>query len=262
MSGRREDELVAGVHPVRHALAQAPERALELWLQDGAAGDGLAAIAQAARQAGVAIQVVPRRTLDRLAGDVRHQGVLLRQRAPSGGADLEALLEGVADPLLLVLDGVQDPHNLGACLRTANAAGALAIVAPLHRGTGLTATVRKAACGAAERTPLVQVRNLARALADLKDRGIRLVGAADDAPQDLYAARLDGPLALVLGAEDQGLRRLTRESCDELVGIPMRGSVESLNVSVAAAVCLYEAVRQRGPGPERPGELRRNPRVK
>jgi 23S rRNA (guanosine2251-2'-O)-methyltransferase len=169
-----------------------------------------------------------------------------RQAATLGEADLEPLLARVpGPPLLLVLDGVQDPHNLGACLRTADAAGAHAVLAPRDRAVGLTPVARKVASGAAEALPFVQVTNLARVLGRLRDLGLWVVGADAEAPGTLYQARLDGSLALVLGAEGSGLRRLTREGCDELVRIPMAGAVQSLNVSVAAAVCLYEAVRQR-----------------
>ncbi|MCC7411247.1 MAG: 23S rRNA (guanosine(2251)-2'-O)-methyltransferase RlmB [Gammaproteobacteria bacterium] len=240
-------DLVVGVHPVRHALAAAPERALELWLLDGADRDALAAIVALAAAAGVSAQRVPRRTLDRLAGDGHHQGVVLRQRpvAALEEADLYALVEAADVPLVLMLDGVNDPHNIGACLRTVNAVGATALVVPRHRGAGLTPAARKAASGAAELTPFVQVSNLARALSGLAERGIRRIAVSGEDARSLYGTDLTGPLALVLGAEDQGLRRLTREHCDLAAAIPMLGAVESLNVSVAAAVCLYETLRQR-----------------
>ena len=149
------------------------------------------------------------------------------------------------EPLLLILDGVQDPHNLGACLRTADAAGVSAVIAPRDRAVGLTPTVRKVACGAAEAIPFIQVTNIARTLRELKDRGIWLVGADGAAEMDIFSAGLRGPLGLVMGAEGEGLRRLTREHCDFLVRIPMAGTLESLNVSVATGICLFEAVRQR-----------------
>ena len=167
--------------------------------------------------------------------------------------DLLERVRGLESPLLLVLDGVQDPHNLGACLRTAVAAGVDAVVAPRHRAVSITETVINIASGAAEHVPLYQVTNLARTLRDLKDAGLRLLGTADDATQTLYDIDLSGPLCIVMGAEGKGLRRLTRETCDFLVNIPMYGSVECLNVSVATGVCLFEAVRQRklaqGSGP-------------
>jgi 23S rRNA (guanosine2251-2'-O)-methyltransferase len=187
--------------------------------------------------------------LDRLAAGERHQGVVaeLAPRAGDPETQLEEALEALGDapPLLLVLDGVTDPHNLGACLRSADAAGVAAVIVPRDRAAGLTPVVRKVAAGAAETVPLVQVVNLARTLRQLQQRGVWLVGTADDAPRTLYDIDCTGPVALVLGSEGEGMRRLTREACDELVSIPMQGAVESLNVSVAAGVVLFEAVRQR-----------------
>ncbi len=160
--------------------------------------------------------------------------------------ELFSILENLKEaPLLLILDGVQDPHNLGACLRSADAAGVHAVVAPKDRAVSLTDTVRTVACGAAEIVPFVQVTNLARTMKELQDSGLWLVGTADESEQSLYDARLTGPLGIVMGAEGKGLRRLTRDKCDFLVKIPMHGSVECLNVSVATGVCLFEAVRQR-----------------
>jgi 23S rRNA (guanosine2251-2'-O)-methyltransferase len=206
-----------------------------------------------AGNAGIAIQDADDQRLDRLAGGERHQGVVVElvPRAGDPETQLEEALEalGEAPPLLLVLDGVTDPHNLGACLRSADAAGVAAVIVPRDRAVGLTPVVRKVAAGAAETLPLVQVVNLARTLRELKERGIWLVGTADDAPRTLYEVDLKGPTALVLGSEGEGMRRLTREACDELVSIPMGGAVESLNVSVATGVALFEAVRQRRAGP-------------
>ena len=200
-------------------------------------------------QAGVTIADADDAHLEQLAGGERHQGVAaeLVPRAADPETLLEEALESVtgAAPLLLVLDGVTDPHNLGACLRSADAAGVAAVIVPRDRAAGLTPVVRKVAAGAAETVPLVQVVNLARTLRDLRDRGVWLVGTADDAPRTLYDVDLRGPTTLVLGSEGEGMRRLTREACDELVSIPMAGAVESLNVSVATGVALYEAVRQR-----------------
>jgi 23S rRNA (guanosine2251-2'-O)-methyltransferase len=171
---------------------------------------------------------------------------LTKQVAAKNEDDLFALLDGLQEsPFLLILDCIQDPHNLGACLRSADAAGVHAVVVPKDRSVSLTDTVRQVACGAAEHVPLVMVTNLARTLEKLKEAGLWLVGTADDAPQSLYDIDLTGPLAIVMGAEGTGLRRLTREACDFLVRIPMAGAVECLNVSVAAGVCLFEAVRQR-----------------
>jgi 23S rRNA (guanosine2251-2'-O)-methyltransferase len=185
--------------------------------------------------------------LDRLASGERHQGVCVQMRSAGvlGEGALDDLLEKVKAPLLLVLDGVQDPHNLGACLRTADAAGVAAVIVPRDRAAGLSPVVRKVASGAAETIPLIQVVNLARTLRWLKEREIWIVGTDDEAPKSLFETSLTGPLALVLGAEGQGLRRLTKENCDALISIPMKGVVESLNVSVATGVVLYEALRQR-----------------
>jgi 23S rRNA (guanosine2251-2'-O)-methyltransferase len=239
------DELIIGIHAVRHALDAHPERALELWLAVGADSAALREIRALGERAGVTVQGAGRAALDRLAGGDRHQGVVLRRRAaPHGESDLDALIAAAARPLILALDGVYDPHNLGACLRTADAAGAIALLVPMHRGTALTPAAAKAASGAAERLPVIPVRNLVRALNTLKEKGLRVIGAAADATRTVFEADLTGPLVLVAGAEDRGLRRLTAETCDELVRIPMAGAVASLNVSVAAAICLYEAVRQ------------------
>ncbi len=184
--------------------------------------------------------------LDRMAGGARHQGVVARVTPLAARHSLDDVLDAVAGaPLLLVLDGVTDPHNLGACLRVADGAGVHAVLAPRDHAAGLNATVAKVASGAAETVPYLMVTNLARTLGELKERDIVVVGASDDASHTLYDIDLRGPVALVLGAEGPGLRQLTRKTCDRLVRIPMAGAVESLNVSVAAGVCLYEALRQR-----------------
>lgn len=240
-------QLVWGLHAVREVLARAPERVLEMWVLGGRADDRMADVVALAREQGIACQEVRRDTLDGMAGGGSHQGVVARLAAavPLDENDLEALLDRVqGPPLLLVLDGVQDPQNLGACLRTADAAGAHAVITPRDRAVGLTPAARKAATGAAETVPLVRVVNLARCLRSLKDRGIWLVGAEAGAPS-AFAADLAGPLALVLGGEGGGLRRLTRETCDLLVSLPMKGSVASLNVSVAAGALLYLALSRR-----------------
>jgi len=241
-------ELAWGLHPVREALQRAPERVLELWALGGRADARMAEVLALAEAQGVRCQFVPRETLDGMAGGGVHQGVVARL-APAAAMDendLYDLLERLQEPpFLLVLDGVQDPHNLGACLRTADAAGAHAVIVPRDRAAGLTPAARKAAAGAAETVPLVQVVNLARCLRALKDRGIWVAGAeAGGTPA--FQADLSGPLALVLGAEGSGLRRLTREHCDLLLSLPMRGAVESLNVSVAAGILLYLALARRG----------------
>jgi 23S rRNA (guanosine2251-2'-O)-methyltransferase len=243
-----ETTVVFGLHSVRALLQQHPERASLLVLQKGREDARSAELARLAQAAGVKTEWRDVNELHRFAGDEHHQGACLQIRAmgPKGEGALDELLDrATAPPLLLVLDGVQDPHNLGACLRSADAAGANAVIVPRDRAAGLTPTVRKVASGAAETLPLIQVTNLARTLRWLKEREIWVVGAADQAPQSVFEAKLTGPLALVLGAEGAGLRRLTRENCDLLVGIPMAGTVESLNVSVAAGVLLFEAARQR-----------------
>jgi 23S rRNA (guanosine2251-2'-O)-methyltransferase len=189
---------------------------------------------------------VPRKRLDGFYGGGRHQGVVARVEVKSLSHSLDEILDRVqGPPLLLLLDGVTDPHNLGACLRSADAAGVHAVILPKDRAAGITPVVHKVACGAVQTVPLFTVTNLARTLRLLKEAGIWLYGAAGDAGQDLYASDLQGPIALVLGSEGGGLRRLTRELCDYLVSIPMAGSVASLNVSVATGVLLFEARRQR-----------------
>jgi len=198
--------------------------------------------------AGIRLIPVDTRRLDGLCGHASHQGVVAMAAPMVMATSLDDLLDGLPTgvaPLLLVLDGITDPHNLGACLRVADGAGVHAVVAPKDRAAGLGATVEKVASGAAETVPYITVTNLARTLRELKERDVRVVGTTDDAPQSLFETDLRGPLAWVLGAEGEGMRRLTRETCDVLVGIPMRGAVASLNVSVASGVCLYETLRQR-----------------
>jgi 23S rRNA (guanosine2251-2'-O)-methyltransferase len=240
-------DLVYGLHAVRAVIDRAPERVLELWMaeprQDARARD----LKERAERAGLTAQLVGKESLAKLAGDVAHQGVVaaVRPLKPWDEEALMASLNTVPDPLLLVLDGVTDPHNLGACLRTADAAGARAVIVPKDRSATIDSVARKVAAGAAEFVPVVAVTNLARALGRLKQSGVWVVGTDGEAEQLLYAADLNRPLALVLGAEGEGMRRLTRDSCDFLVRIPMAGQVESLNVSVAAGIALFEAGRQR-----------------
>lgn len=239
---------VAGIHSVRAALKFGAEGVAELWLERTRRDRRLADVADLARQGGVKVRQVDRAELDGAAEGANHQGVLAWVRVPAARAeqDLTALLDQLqTPPFLLLLDEVQDPHNLGACLRTAEAAGVQAVIAPRDNAVGLTPVVCKVASGAAETLPYIQVTNLARVMDALKERGIWLIGTAGEATADLYQADLRGPLGLVLGSESSGLRRLTRERCDALVRLPMLGQVESLNVSVAAGVCLYEALRQR-----------------
>jgi 23S rRNA (guanosine2251-2'-O)-methyltransferase len=199
-----------------------------------------------ANEAGARVIEADGMRLAKLAGSHGHQGVAARVQPLPTSNSLDDLLDELKEPpLLLVLDGVTDPHNLGACLRVADGAGAQAVIAPKDHAVGVNATVAKVASGAAETVPYFMVTNLARTLGELKERSIWCVGTSDDAPKTLYQADLKGPVALVLGAEGSGLRQLTRKTCDELVSIPMRGAVESLNVSVASGLCLYEALRQR-----------------
>ena len=245
------DDAVGGWHAVLALLKVAPERVLSIALDASRKGPRRAELQEAARRAGVAIEDSNNDNLDRLAGNTQHQGVVARCRPAKelGEADLPAFLSKLTDaPFLLVLDGVQDPHNLGACLRSADAAGVQAVIVPRDNSAPLTPVVRKVASGAAETVPLFRVTNLARTLDVLKEAGVWLVGATGDTDTALYSVDLSGPLALILGAEGEGLRRLTREKCDHLVRIPMAGTVESLNVSVATGVCLFEAVRQRRTG--------------
>ena len=185
--------------------------------------------------------------LQKLCGTHRHQGVVARAEAVAMSHSLDDTLDAVdGDPLLLVLDGITDPHNLGACLRVADGAGVHAVVAPKDHAVGLNATVAKVSSGASDTVPYLMVTNLARSLNELKERNIRVIGLLDTARKSLYDIDLSGPLAFVLGAEGSGMRQLTAKTCDELVSLPMRGAVESLNVSVAAGICLYEVLRQRG----------------
>jgi len=240
------DVTVFGAHAVRHLLVHAPERLRRLQI----AGEGHPDLAELARAGGVSVERVGRDALERVTDGAVHQGVVawVVPTPIRGDEALHELLAGLPDqgpPLFLVLDHIQDPHNLGACLRTADAAGVRAVIIPRDRAVGLTPAVRKVACGAAEWVPLIQVTNLARCLRDLQAAGVWVVGTAGTADTSIYQADLRGPLALVLGSEGEGMRRLTRETCDMLVNIPMVGAVESLNVSVSAGICLYEAVRQR-----------------
>lgn len=239
-------DLVFGIHAVEAFLQRAPQDVLELFVMKDRDDKRMQPIIQLARQNGVSVQFCNRKTLDDMVSG-QHQGVVAKARLQSSGneADLAAIVEQQAKPFILILDGVTDPHNLGAILRSADAAGVHAVVAPKDRSVKLTSVVRKVACGAAESVPFITVTNLARTLRELQDAGVWIVGTAGETDTLVYDADLKGPLALVLGAEGEGLRRLTRETCDSLVKIPMFGTVSSLNVSVAAGICLFEAVRQR-----------------
>lgn len=249
-----ETRLIHGFHAVTAKLRQAPEDVKEIYLAEGRQDARGRDLARAAEAAGVRVMPVDAARLEGMAPGQRHQGVVARVAAVQKFLTLDDVLENLAEPaLLLVLDGVTDPHNLGACLRVADAAGCHAVVAPKDRACGLNATAVKVASGAADTVPYVTVTNLARSLRELQERGVWVIGAAGEAERDLYAIDQKGPTAWVLGAEGAGLRRLTRETCDELARIPMYGSVESLNVSVASGICLFEARRQRVAKPGRSG---------
>jgi len=240
------DELLFGIHAVEAALNG--DSVTEVVIAAGRQDGRMQGLLRTARDHNVKVREVGRRELDDLARGRRHQGVVAYARAAKvrGEGELHELLDSLeVPPFLLILDGVTDPQNLGACLRSADGAGVHAVIAPRDKAVGLTSTVRKVASGAAETTPFFQVTNLARTLRELQERGVWTVGAAGEADADLYAVDLKGPLAVVLGAEGKGLRRLTREHCDTLARIPMVGAVESLNVSVATGVFLFEALRQR-----------------
>ena len=241
-------QLVYGLHAVQSLLRRHPDRVLQLQLAERRDDPRVRAIEAMAREHGTKVLRVDAQALQKAVGDVAHQGVAAEvlPLAPWSEDDLVGAL--TESPLILALDGVQDPHNLGACLRSADAFGVNAVIAPKDRAVGLNATVEKVACGAAETVPYITVTNLARTLRELKERDIWVVGADSEAETDLHGFRHSGALAWVLGAEGEGLRRLTRETCDQLVSIPMLGSVESLNVSVSAGVCLFEARRQRTGG--------------
>ncbi|WP_455218239.1 23S rRNA (guanosine(2251)-2'-O)-methyltransferase RlmB [Kaarinaea lacus] len=247
----RDNTYIYGLHAVESALQRSPGDVLELWVDSRRQDRRIAQVLELAGRNNLKVHPVDKGELDDRVPDGRHQGVVARARPPRvlTESELDALLEKLTDPpFLLVLDGVTDPHNLGACLRSADAAGVQAVITTRDRSASLTPTAVKVASGAAQTVPFVQVTNLARCLRDLKDRGIWLVGLDGEAEQSLYDTDLRGPLALVMGAEGQGLRRLSREHCDYLARIPMAGTVESLNVSVATGICLFEAHRQRQAG--------------
>jgi 23S rRNA (guanosine2251-2'-O)-methyltransferase len=227
---------------------RSPQRVRRVLLASGRDAGRLGELRELAQRASVQTVPADDALLDRLAEGGRHQGVVAEVLPRAGDPETqlaEAIDAAPGAPLLLVLDGVQDPHNLGACLRSADAAGVTAVIVPRDRAAGLTSVARKVAAGAAESVPFVSVVNLARTLRELKDQGIWLIGTSDDADKTLFDADFTGPSAIVMGSEGEGMRRLTRECCDQLVSIPMAGAVESLNVSVATGVALFEAVRQR-----------------
>lgn len=243
-------KVLFGFHAVGVRLKTAPHTIVEVYYEATRRDARMRQFLERAREAGVRLIEADALRIAKLAGSHGHQGVAARVEALAQQHSLDDLLDdlaaqGVRNPLLLVLDGVTDPHNLGACLRTADAAGAQAVIVPKDKSATLNATVRKVACGAAEVIPLVAVTNLARTLEKLQKKGLWVVGTAGEVEQELYQLDMTGPTVLVMGAEGKGMRRLTREHCDYLVKLPMGGSVSSLNVSVATGVCLFEAVRQR-----------------
>ncbi len=238
--------LIFGFHAVTSRLRQNPDSIKEVFLDAARRDQRARDLAKMAETQGVRLILCDSARLASMAGGACHQGVAANIDASRSHVDIEDVLDTLAEPaLLLVLDGIQDPHNLGACLRVADAFGVHAVIAPKDRAVGLNATVHKVASGAADTVPYVAVTNLARTLRELKQHGVWIIGTAADADSSLGSVKLDGPIAWVLGAEGEGMRRLTREICDQLVAIPMLGSVESLNVSVSAGICLFETRRQR-----------------
>ena len=240
-------KVLFGFHAVGVRLKTAPRSIIEIYFEPTRRDARMRQFIERATEAGVRLIEADGMRLAKLAGSHGHQGVAARVEPLAQTHSLDDLLDTIeGPPLLLVLDGVTDPHNLGACLRVADGAGAHAVIAPKDHAVGINATVAKVASGASETVPYFMVTNLARTLNELKERSIWCIGTSDGTSKTIYQADLKTPVALVMGAEGEGMRQLTRKTCDELVGIPMRGAVESLNVSVASGVCLYEALRQRG----------------
>ncbi len=240
------NQILFGFHAVTVRLKSLPKTVIEVHVDPTRRDQRMRDFVLRAKDAGVRIVDSDDERLQKLCGSHRHQGVAARVEVVVQSHSLDDTLDAIEAPLLLlVLDGITDPHNLGACLRVADGAGVHAVIAPKDHAVGLNATVAKVASGAADTVPYFMVTNLARTLKELKERDVRIIGTSDEATQSLYDIDLTGPVALVLGAEGSGMRQLTSKTCDELVHIPMAGAVESLNVSVASGVCLYEAVRQR-----------------
>ncbi len=242
-------QVLAGFHAVIARVRYSPATVREVYVDQTRRDKRMLAFIEQVEQAGLKVMAVPIERLEGLARGTRHQGVVALALEQELAVDVNELLDDLEEagqvPFLLILDGVTDPHNLGACLRSANAAGAHAVIAPRDRAVGLNATVSRVACGGAESTPYITVTNLARTMRLLRERDVWLVGTSDQATHTFHQVDARRPMAWVMGAEGEGMRRLTRETCDELVSIPMMGAVESLNVSVASAVCLYETLRQR-----------------
>jgi 23S rRNA (guanosine2251-2'-O)-methyltransferase len=239
-------KILYGFHALGVRLKTAPKSVLEIYFDSSRRDARMREFINKAKDIGIRLIEADSARLVSIGGSLGHQGVVARVTEVKPIHSLDDLLDSISEPpLLLVLDGITDPHNLGACLRVADGAGVHAVIAPKDHAVGINATVAKVASGAAETVPYLMVTNLARTLGELKERNIWRIGTSDDAPKTIYQMDLKVPTALVLGAEGTGMRQLTRKSCDELVKIPMRGTVSSLNVSVASGVCLYEALRQR-----------------
>lgn len=241
-----KSKMIFGFHAVTSRIRHEASSVEEIYVDSGRSDRRMQDLVQTARAAGVRVIQTDDQRLSSIVGTRRHQGVVAKAGELSLARNLDELLDAIEGPaLLLVLDGITDPHNLGACLRVADGVGAHAVIAPKDRAVGLNATAAKVASGAAETVPYITVTNLARTLRELKERDILLVGTSDDVDKTIYDVDFSGGVAIIMGSEGEGMRRLTRETCDVLVQIPMFGSVESLNVSVASGVCLYEARRQR-----------------
>ena len=240
-------EVIFGIHAVQALLERDPQRFQQVWILKGRDDRRLQPLIAALEAQGIVIQVATRQWLDSKVEGAVHQGIIAQVKPGRHyqEGDLPDLLASIESPLLLILDGVTDPHNLGACLRSADAAGVHAVIVPKDRSAQLNATAKKVASGAAENVPLIRVTNLARTMRLLQEYHVWIVGTAGEATHDLWESKMTGPRALVMGAEGEGMRRLTREHCDDLIRLPMAGSVSSLNVSVATGICLFEAVRQR-----------------
>ena len=243
-SAHKSAELIYGLHAVESAIRHHPENMLQLWVQQGRHDKRMQQIIKLAKNNGLSVQAISAEKIRKKCADARHQGVVAEVRAVQGARmALEDCFE-LETCLLLILDEVQDPHNIGACLRSADAAGVDAVIVSKNRSPALNPVIRKVASGGAETVPYIQVSNLARAIEQLRDHGIWVVGTSGDADTRLYELQVGKRCALVMGSEGKGMRRLTRESCDQLISIPMRGQVESLNVSVATGICLFEMRRQ------------------
>ncbi len=241
------DNIIFGINPIQQLLQRNPEKVLEISVSEQKNDNRMQELLAIAKQHGIAIQRIDAKKLDKLFVEQNHQGIIakIKPTAILTESALPELVRNAAKPLFLILDGVQDPHNLGACLRTAEATGVTAVITPRDNAVGITPVVRKVASGAADIVPIVQVSNLARAMRDLQELGVWIVGTTGDAEQRIYDLDLTGSIAIVLGAEGVGMRQLTAKHCDFIAKLPMLGQVESLNVSVATGVCLYEVIRQR-----------------